>query len=201
MTRRSRSRSRAPTPLRPSSNAPTQRLHGLLLHGRRRRVDTITAFVDSNDNNTRDPSEPQQTATKRWLGTQPTIALAPETGQNPIDTTHTLTATVTDGGAPVAGVSVGFYVNPGVNGIVCAETGGFDGFVVTNASGEAVCTYTGFAGGTDTINAYADTNSDRFPTTGEPSDTATKTWTRRPDRVGEHDTGGRDERGGVRSTA
>ena len=76
-------------------------------------LDTITAFVDSNDNNTKDASEPQAVATKRWLATQPAITLEPPTADNPIGTTHTLTATVTEGGAPVANVQVGFFGQPG----------------------------------------------------------------------------------------
>ena len=139
-------------------------------------LDTITAFVDSNDNNTRDASEPRETATKRWLATQPAITLEQPPGDNPIGTTHTLTATVTDGGAPVANVQVGFFGQPGsVNFVFCQETNDF--FTVTGANGQAVCTYAGSNGGTDTILAFADTNSNRSFDTGEPSDTATKTWT------------------------
>ena len=105
-------------------------------------LDTITAFVDSNDNNTRDASEPQATATKRWLATQPAITLEPPTADNPIGTTHTLTARVTEGGAPVANVQVGFFGQSGsVNCVICQETNNF--FTVTEANGQAVCTYTG----------------------------------------------------------
>src|SRR5439155_7528138 len=71
-------------------------------------LDTITAFVDSNENHKKDASEPEDTATRSWLAHQPSIALAPKTAENPVGTTHTLTATVTEAGTPVEGVQVGF---------------------------------------------------------------------------------------------
>jgi hypothetical protein len=47
----------------------------------------------------------------------------------------------------------------------------------TNASGEATFCYTGPAlPGADVIKAFADTNSNGTQDTGEPSDTASKTW-------------------------
>jgi len=60
-------------------------------------TDTLTAFADNNSNGTRDTGEPQQTATKRWLATQPNIGLTPATATNELGATHTVTATVTDG--------------------------------------------------------------------------------------------------------
>ena len=46
-------------------------------------LDTITAFVDSNENKTKDESEPQDTATKRWLSNQPSIALRTKDRRKP----------------------------------------------------------------------------------------------------------------------
>src|SRR5437773_501706 len=81
------------------------------------------------------------------------LVLTPDTGDNPIGTTHKLTATVTDAGAPVANVQVGFSGQSGsVNLVICQETGDF--FTVTDANGQAVCTYGGSRGGTDTILAF-----------------------------------------------
>ena len=52
------------------------------------------------------------------------------------------------------------------------------GSETTDSSGEATFCYTGPAlPGTDTISAYADTDGDQTQDPGEPSDTATKTWT------------------------
>ena len=126
-------------------------------------LDTITAFVDSNDNNTKDASEPQETATKRWLATQPTITLEPPTGDNPIGTTHKLTATVTERRRPGGG-RAGRVLRAGRQ----RQREHLRGdrrtrFAVTDANGQATCTYTGYSGGTDTILAFADTNSNFAP--------------------------------------
>src|SRR5687768_17124071 len=54
-----------------------------------------------------------------------TLVLTPDSGDNPIGTSHALTATVTELGAPVADVVVFFVEQPGsVNSSTCAETGG-----------------------------------------------------------------------------
>ena len=93
-------------------------------------LDTITAFVDSNENKTKDESEPQDTATKHWLS-NPSITLAPKTAENPLGSTHTLTATVTEAGAPVADVHVDFFSSFGIFNIACQESGSFQ--VTTDA--------------------------------------------------------------------
>ena len=75
-------------------------------------------------------------------------ALDPETDFNPLDTDHTVTATVEDNsGVPQAGVFVDFLVDTGPNA-------GASGMETTNASGEASFTYTGTGGpGRDAIGA------------------------------------------------
>jgi sugar lactone lactonase YvrE len=92
----------------------------------------------------------------------PALELSPPVATNIVGTPHTVTATVTNGGAPVAGVPVNFSV-AGPNG----PLGGID---VTDANGEATFTYTGMLTGTDTITAGA-------VVFGVPvGDTAQKTW-------------------------
>ena len=140
-------------------------------------LDAITAFVDSNENKTKDESEPQDTATKRWLS-NPSITLAPKTAENPLGSTHTLTATVTEAGAPVADVHVDFFSSFGIFNIACQESGSFQ--VTTDANGKANCTYSGNFAGTETITAFADTNNNNSQDVGEPSDTATKRWRSAP---------------------
>ena len=83
--------------------------------------------------------------TKRWLATQPTITLAPPIRRQPDRHPHKLTATVTDGGAPVADVQVGFFEQPGsVNGnLLPGEHRRLSLRDVTDANGQATCTYTG----------------------------------------------------------
>jgi hypothetical protein len=154
-------------------------LHAIFCYtGTQAGTDTISAFADNNANGTRDAGEPQTTATKRWLATQPQITLEPASESNPVGTPHTVTATVTDGIAPIEGVNVLFSVSgPSGNTFIrCEEDTDFDFFIRTDASGQASCTYTGTQAGTDTITALADTNNNGFQDGGENSATATKTW-------------------------
>ena len=160
----------------PQSKALTTNYNGevtFCYKGEKGGLDTITAFVDSNESKTKDESEPEDTATKRWLSNQPSITLTPEAAENPLGTTHTLTATVTDAGKPVEGVRVGFLVSGSF--ILCQESLG-QYLVTTDKDGKANCTYTGNYAGTETITAFADTNNNSSLDNGEPSATATKTW-------------------------
>jgi hypothetical protein len=93
----------------------------------------------------------------------PKIELAPLTAENPVGTTHTVTATVTEGGKPAAKKSVIFTVT-GAN----PQSG--EG--TTNAAGEATFTYTGVNAGEDTIVASFEDQA------GETvrSNPVTKTW-------------------------
>jgi hypothetical protein len=74
------------------------------------------------------------------------ITLAPTYAVNPVDTDHTVTATVVDdAGAPVPGIEVSFEVVSGPNA-------GASGSAFTDAAGMASFTYTGSGGpGIDTI--------------------------------------------------
>jgi len=98
------------------------------------------------------------------------LTLAPKTETNNVFTQASETATVKDASAPpkaVPGVVVRFTVtgaNPG------------SGSQTTDQFGQAVFTYTGQNAGIDTIAAYADKNNNGVKDSGEPSDTATKTW-------------------------
>jgi hypothetical protein len=93
------------------------------------------------------------------VATVTSVALAPKTATNPINTEHCVTATVKDQNAnPVVGVRVDFSVT-GVNPT--------SGFVNSAADGTAKFCYTGTNAGSDTITAAV----------GSLSDTATKLWT------------------------
>jgi IgGFc binding protein/Divergent InlB B-repeat domain/Bacterial Ig-like domain (group 1) len=86
------------------------------------------------------------------------VALAPKTATNQINTQHCVTATVKDqNGNPLPDIRVDFGVT-GANPTT--------GFAFTNASGEAQFCYTGTNAGDDTI----------VGTVGTLSDTAAKTW-------------------------
>jgi hypothetical protein len=91
---------------------------------------------------------------------------------NQVNSEHCVTATVTDAfGNPVAGVKV-FFTVTGVNPASGSST--------TNASGQADFCYTGRLFGEDLITAVADRNGNGSPDPGEPTGTATKTWTLPP---------------------
>jgi hypothetical protein len=101
-----------------------------------------------------------------------TLTLAPETDTNPVGSPHTVTATVRDASNnPTPGVTVRFSVT-GANSASGSST--------TDANGQASFTYTGTVAGDDTISAFADTDDDRTQDSGEPGDTAAKTWTAGP---------------------
>jgi hypothetical protein len=103
-------------------------------------------------------------ATKTWAVTTVSCSLTPATDTNPVGTNHTVTATVTNGGNPVAGVAVSFVVTQGPNVRK-------NGRSITNANGQASFTYTGTGGvGTDQIRASGFVNQVPF------NCTATKTW-------------------------
>jgi hypothetical protein len=94
----------------------------------------------------------------------PACTLDPAVDTNPPGTDHTVTATVTDSGNVVPGVTVDFNVTAGPNT-------GDNGSDVTDGAGEADFTYTGDGGlGTDTITASGAIGGIPFTCT------ATKTW-------------------------
>ena len=108
-------------------------------------------------------------AVRSGVGPAVSLTLSPKTATNPVGTSHTVTATARDAfGLPVSGVTVRFSVSG-------AHTA--SGASATNSNGQATFTYSANTTGTDTISAFADTDGNGIQTPGEPSDTATKTWT------------------------
>lgn len=94
------------------------------------------------------------------------IVLGPAAATNPVNTNHTLTATVQDAnGHPVQGVTVTFTVNSGPNA-------GLSGTGVTDVHGHATFTYSSSLVGTDTFTASF---IDALGVT-QTSNAATKTW-------------------------
>jgi hypothetical protein len=95
------------------------------------------------------------------------IVLAPDSATNPVDTTHTVTATVVNTlGQPIVGRTVSFTVISGPNV-------GASGSDVTNAAGQASYTYSGSGGpGTDQIQASFVDDTGATIT----SNIVTKTW-------------------------
>jgi Ca2+-binding RTX toxin-like protein len=92
------------------------------------------------------------------------LELTPETAENAVGASHTVTATLTQGGSPIPAATIEFDVT-GANPT--------SGTAVTNASGMASFTYTGTNAGVDNIVACYDADGDG---TCEATDSATKTW-------------------------
>src|SRR4029078_2274372 len=98
-------------------------------------LDTVKLYVDSDDDNFQDASEPQATATKRWLATQPTVALAPPSMENQVNQPHKLTATVLDGTTPVPDVQVLFTAtSPAAGALVLRRDEVFRSYAVRHCA-------------------------------------------------------------------
>jgi hypothetical protein len=134
-------------------------------------ADVIEAFVDDDNDKTRDADEPFNLAGKVWQPGQPaTVLLEPKAASNEIQTQHCVTASVRDAFQnPVPNVTVRFVVT-GVNTKSGADN--------TDAGGQAVFCYTGgTTAGADEITAYADSDNDQTRDVPlEPGDFAAKTW-------------------------
>jgi hypothetical protein len=103
---------------------------------------------------------------------EPVLTLTPEDADNPIGTSHTVTATVLTGPFPVDGEDVVFTVT-GANPT--------SGSAVTDLAGVATFTYTGTNPGVDTITAFLDLDGDGVQDPDETAmDTATKEWINAP---------------------
>ena len=132
-------------------------------------TDSITAWLDLNDDGGVDAGEPQATATKEWLalGDIDGLDLEPETDTNPLDTDHTVTATLTP---PIADVEVCFEVVSGPNS-------GDVGTATSAPDGTASFTYTGDGGaGTDSVTSWIDVDGEGDIDDGEPQDSVEKIW-------------------------
>ncbi len=132
-------------------------------------TNTIEAWVDLDNDGTRDADEPMDTATKTWTG-ELSIDLTPASATNPVGTNHTVTAVVERNGTPVSGQRVRFRVTGGGNP---SPTSGSD---VTDNAGEATFTFTNTLAATNTIEAWIDFDNDGVRDADEPRDTATKEW-------------------------
>jgi hypothetical protein len=123
----------------------------------------VTAVVDGT------PRAVQTINVTVTPGNPASLTLAPKTATNVVDAQHCVTATVKDAfGNVTPNITVRFSVSGSVN---------TSGSSATDASGQAQFCYTGPPlPGADTVKAFADTNSNTTQDTGEPSDTASKTW-------------------------
>jgi hypothetical protein len=103
------------------------------------------------------------------IGVPATLTVTPATATTLVNTQHCVSATVVDAlGNPTPGITVQFSVTGSVT---------TSGTATTDTNGLPTFCYTGpLFPGTDTITAYADTNTNTTQDADEPSDGATNTW-------------------------
>ena len=129
-------------------------------------TDTVTAFADTNHNNTQDPGEPGASTTISWLTYKLALSVSDSTAS--VGSNQSVTATVTDtNGDPAEGIAVHFTVS-GVNPTSGVHTSG--------SNGQATFAYTGTHSGVDTIAVYADVDGSGTQNSGDPSGSTTITW-------------------------
>ena len=105
---------------------------------------------------------------KDWVtsGAVTAVNASPEEDTNPINTTHTMTASAADAlGAPAAGQAITFDVTAGVNATTDFDNnpstpGGFIAQCTTGATGTCTASYSSAVTGDDTITACIDANVD-----------------------------------------
>src|SRR2546430_2074640 len=110
------------------------------------------------------------------IGIPATLTVTPATATALVNTQHCVSATVEDAlGNPPPAITVQFSVTGAVT---------TSGPETTDANGQATFCYTGpLFPGTDTITAYADTNTNNTQDADEPSDGATQAWVLPPTTV------------------
>src|SRR5438067_1114397 len=126
-------------------------------------------------------------------GEPATLTLFPPAATNPVGTSHTVMATVTQGGTPLESVSVYFTVSGSVT------TAG--ACITTLPDGQCTFTYSGPSlPGADLISAFADTNGNGTQDADEPIAIATKAWVFPTSTPGQVTGGGQIMSGGHRVT-
>ncbi len=137
--------------------------------GSRAGTDSITVWVDRDDDGQLDASEPRAVVSKVWTSTTPaqSISLLPFDNVALVGTTHSVTATV----SPVrSGAIVRFLVSMGPNR-------GDSGVGVTNSQGQATFSYVGNGGiGNDAIITWLDLNNNGVREASEPQASAVQRW-------------------------
>ncbi len=129
-------------------------------------TDTVTAYIDLNTSNVQDSGEPSDTATIDW--STASLNLTPSSQTVTTNTSASLTASLSNTNVSVEGVVIRYSVT-GANST--------SGTATTDSNGNATISYTGTNAGTDTVTAYADYNNNGSQDGGEPSVTASVTWT------------------------
>jgi len=132
-------------------------------------TDSITVWLDLDDDGVLDSGEPRSFASKLWTTTVPVQSITLQPGNNValVGTTHTLTSTVSPARS---GAIVRFLVTVGPNQ-------GDAGVAVTNSQGRATFAYVGNGGvGNDAIVSWLDLNNNGVRETNEPHASAIQRW-------------------------
>jgi protocatechuate 3,4-dioxygenase beta subunit len=144
-------------------------------------TDTVTAFIDNDNNNAASAGEPSDSSTKTWTaGTAEgvsTLDCTPAAASNPVNTDHTVTCTATNAnGDPVPNVPVNARKDSGPGNISTPTP------QTTDNDGQVQFTSTSTAAGTDQYTYWVDqaAGGTPGPDASEPQDTATKAWTAAP---------------------
>ncbi len=142
----------------------------------------VTAFAsDASNLVAGDTNDTTDVFTSICRPSATSLVLDPVASTNEVGTSHTVTATVTNGAQPLAGVVVRFSVTGSVS---------MTGSCTTDAAGQCSFVYLGpSAPGADLITAFADDDGDSVRDLTEPGATATKAWTM-SDAMSGHVTGG-----------
>jgi hypothetical protein len=146
-------------------------------------TDTVTAYADvSGSAGTRDGFDPSATMTMTW---DPAVQISGGPSEDAIGGSHSETIRFVDSfGNPLVNALVIYQIsgaNP-TNGQVLARPVGADSGARLNArtdgSGNATVTWTGSnpAGGTDTLDVWADADNSSSVTAGDPHASKTVTW-------------------------
>ncbi len=129
-------------------------------------TDTMSAYADLNGNGSQDAGEPTASATVTWSSSS--LALVPSSQSLTTGAPASVTATYHNANGSSSGATVRYAVS-GANTT--------SGSLTTDTNGNATISYSGTNAGSDTISAYVDVNNNGVQDAGEPSDTATVTWT------------------------
>lgn len=128
-------------------------------------TDVVVARFTDSQQNIKTSNEARKTWEDSDLPPVQTIDLTPTTATNQIPSSHTVTATVREGGDPLEGVTVDFEVISGPHA-------GDSGSSVTDANGEATFSWNGLFVGQDVVVARFMNNLQEVVTSNE----ATKDW-------------------------
>jgi len=138
--------------------------------------DTLLVYADMDRSGTFTPDEPSNSVDIHWSdsGSGPStssLTLSPSSQSLTVGAQATLTVTFSDPSGSNAGVNILYSIGG-------ANSDG--GAVTTNDSGNATISHVAQNAGTDTVTAYADLNGNGTLDTGEPSATASVSWTASP---------------------